>query len=65
MQLTVNGKPLEFNGHTIADLVAMLDLTGRRLAVEVNREIITRSEHGTHALHDGDVVEIVHAIGGG
>ncbi|MAX56734.1 MAG: thiamine biosynthesis protein ThiS [Alcanivoracaceae bacterium] len=65
MKLTVNGDTLTLDGNTIADLVAQLGLTGRRLAVEVNREIIPKSLHGDVALNEGDVVEIVHAIGGG
>ena len=65
MNLTVNGKHLAFEGRTVADLVDQLELTGRRLAVEVNRDIVPRSEHQTHSLEDGDSVEIVHAIGGG
>ena len=40
-------------------------LAGRRVAIEVNGEIVPRSLHDTHQLQDGDVVEIVHALGGG
>lgn len=65
MKLTVNGDTLTLDGTTIADLVTQLALTGRRLAVEVNREIIPKSQHGDYTLNEGDVVEIVHAIGGG
>lgn len=65
MELTVNGNTLTLNGHSIADLITQLQLTGRRLAVEVNQEIIPKSEHPTFALQQGDKVEIVHAIGGG
>lgn len=65
MKLTVNGDALDFSGSTIAELIEQLSLTGRRLAVEVNREIVPKSEHPSHRLADGDVVEIVHAIGGG
>lgn len=49
-------------------LAALLDaqgLAGRRVAVEVNGEIVPRGRHAEHALADGDVVEIVHALGGG
>ena len=63
--LTVNGDPMTLEGTTVADLVAQLQLQGRRLAVEVNRHIVPKSEHDQHRLNDGDVVEIVHAIGGG
>jgi len=65
MNLIVNGEPHTFNGATVAELVADLHLTGRRLAVEVNREIVPKSEHGSHTLQEGDTVEVVHAIGGG
>ena len=65
MNLTVNDSPLDFNGSTIADLLEQLEIRGRRLAVEVNREIVPKGEHETFKLNDGDHVEIVHAIGGG
>ncbi len=65
MKLTVNGDTLTLDGTTIADLVTQLNLAGRRLAVEVNRDIVPKSQHGDFTLKDGDVVEIVHAIGGG
>lgn len=65
LQVTVNGEALALDGSTISDLVQQLQLTGRRLAVEVNREIIPKSQHGDFTLGEGDVVEIVHAIGGG
>lgn len=65
MKLTVNGDTLTLDGTTIADLVTQLNLAGRRLAVEVNRDIVPKSQHSDFTLSDGDVVEIVHAIGGG
>ncbi|MCB1740349.1 MAG: sulfur carrier protein ThiS [Gammaproteobacteria bacterium] len=66
MQITLNGKSRALrNGSTIADLVQALELVGKRLAVEVNEEVIPRSEHPKCVLNDGDRVEIVHAIGGG
>ena len=65
MKLTVNGDTLTLDGTTIADLVTQLNLAGRRLAVEVNRDIVPKSQHDDFTLKDGDVVEIVHAIGGG
>ncbi len=50
---------------TLGDLVAALELEGRRLAIEVNEELVPRSEHGSFRLEPGDRVEIVQAIGGG
>jgi sulfur carrier protein len=64
MQLMVNDKSLQFSGRTIRDLLDLLGLQGR-LAVEVNQQIVPKSEHVQFELSDGDVVEIVHAIGGG
>lgn len=66
MQLTVNGANHSFDQEpTIAELLAHLDVLERRLAVEVNRQIIPRSLHASHRLQGGDVVELVQAIGGG
>ncbi len=66
MQITVNGTTHTFaQDPTIAELLAQLDLLERRLAVEVNRQIVPRSLHASHRLHAGDVVELVQAIGGG
>lgn len=65
MQLLVNGKALNFDGHTVADLVQHMALTGKRLAVEVNREIIPKSSHAEFTLKEQDTIEIIHAIGGG
>ena len=52
-------------GTTLAALVAGLDLGGKRTAVEINEEVIPRSEYPDFVLGDGDRVEIVHAVGGG
>ena len=66
MQIVLNGEGREArDGLTVAALLDELALEGKRLAVEVNEDVIPRSEHPAHALRDGDRVEIVHAIGGG
>ena len=66
MQIQLNGQPYALpKGQTVADLISRLELTGRRLAVELNKDILPRSQHVDTPLHDGDQVEIVHAIGGG
>jgi len=61
----LNGEPYDFQGDTIRDLLLSLEIHGRRLAVEVNQEIVPKSEHDTFSLSENDVLEIVHAIGGG
>jgi len=50
---------------TVAALLAELGMAGKRVAVEVNREIVPRSRHAEHHLNDNDRVEVVVAIGGG
>ena len=66
VQIVLNGETriLE-TGTTLAGLVATLELGGRRMAVEINEEVIPRSEYPTWVLDEGDRVEIVHAVGGG
>lgn len=66
MRLTINGEDRDVGGvETVAGLVQALGLDPRKVAVEVNLEIVPRSLYGRTALKDGDRVEIVHFIGGG
>ncbi len=66
MDIRLNGDrfPLD-EGATVAALIDALALKGRRIAVEVNEEVVPRSRHAAHRLKEGDRVEVVHAIGGG
>ena len=66
LSLTVNGEPRRIAaGATIADLVRELELDPAKVAVERNAEIAPRSTLADVALADGDVLEIVHFVGGG
>jgi sulfur carrier protein len=67
MQLIINGKPRSFDAanFTVAELVQHLELTGKRLAIERNGEIVPRSQFDVTPLADGDKLEIVGAVGGG
>ena len=66
MDITLNGQTHTLNPPcTVADLLAQEHLAERRVAVEVNGEIVPRGTHDTRQLRDGDRVEIVHALGGG
>jgi sulfur carrier protein len=49
----------------VSDLLRAEGLAHRRVAVEINGDIVPRSAHDHHVLHAGDQVEIVHALGGG
>jgi len=66
MRLEVNGEDKDVaEGATVATLVEALGLGHERVAVEVNRKLVRRAQWPEAALADGDVVEIVHFVGGG
>lgn len=66
MQITLNGRAGDYaETTTVSQLLEQAGYAQRRVAVEVNREIVPRSRHAGHVLHEGDQVEIVQAIGGG
>lgn len=66
MRIQLNGESFELpDGETVAALLTRLDLAGRRVAVELNLDIVPRSQHDSTVLSAGDQVEVVHAIGGG
>lgn len=66
MEIFVNGESRQLaEGTTVRQLLEEMALADKRLAVEVNLEIVPRSRHVSHILRAGDRVEIVHAIGGG
>ena len=66
MEIVLNGEAMRVDSAlTVAQLLECIGMGERRVAVEVNRAIVPRSQHDTRALAAGDRVEIVHAIGGG
>ena len=65
MKIYVNGELQEVEATSLADLVANLDLPVARIAIELNREVVRRSEWGSTVLKDEDRIEIVHFVGGG
>ncbi len=66
MQLIINGESRDFAADiSIAQLLEQSDLAGKRIAVEVNQQIIPKGRHAETRLQQGDKIEIIHAIGGG
>ena len=66
IQVTVNGKAHRFERPLeIAALLATLELSGKKIAVERNGEIVPKSAHADTLVADGDELEIVVAVGGG
>lgn len=66
MTLTINGEEKSFaSGLSLAELIQRLGMKPDRVAVELNREIISRSAWPATQLKEGDGLEIVHFVGGG
>lgn len=62
----INGKPVALApAATVVDVLALMQSTGRRVAVELNGEIVPKSAHAATVLKPGDRLEIVMAVGGG
>ena len=66
MNVTVNGESRSLDAEAnLAQLLETLGLQDKRIAVEVNRDIVPRSEYSSFRLSENDTIEIVNAIGGG
>ena len=66
ISIQLNGEAFELaQPCSVVELIEQLKINHGRVAVEINREIIPRSEHADTQLAANDVVEIIHAIGGG
>lgn len=66
MHVTINAEPQTIpDDSSVADLIDFLQLQNKRLAIEINKELVPRSHFATHQLADNDTIEIVQAIGGG
>ncbi|MBL8513442.1 MAG: sulfur carrier protein ThiS [Betaproteobacteria bacterium] len=66
MSLTLNGQSTTLPPHSaVIEAVKQFPVEGKRYAVELNGEIVPKSQHATTSLKDGDKIEIVIAVGGG
>jgi len=66
MQVTINGESQTFKDPmNVVELLERNALAEKRVAVEINENIVPRSRHATTMIVDGDRVEIIQAIGGG
>lgn len=66
MKVKINGEFREFNGvKTVSELLDILNLNSKKVVVEINREIVDPNNFTLKMLNDGDVIEIVHFVGGG
>ncbi len=66
MQVEINGESRDIPaGSTVSSVIGLLQLTGRAVAVEVNKQLVPKRQHEATTLREGDVVEIVTLVGGG
>jgi sulfur carrier protein len=66
VELRINGDPRRVpSDSTIAELIDVLGLESRQIAIAVNRDVIPRSAFATHRLAADDRIEILEAVGGG
>jgi len=64
--VTINGQPKQIADlHSLSRLIESLGMKADRVAVELNREVVPRSQWETTPIKDGDRLEIVHFVGGG
>ena len=61
----VNGKPLDIAGKTIAEYLATTNYDIKRIATELNGDIVPKAAYAGTVLSDGDSIEIVSFVGGG
>lgn len=61
----INGAELQVAGRTVAEHLAENGYNAKRVAVELNGDILPKTQYDSTILHDGDSVEIVSFVGGG
>lgn len=65
MNITINGEAAIIDPLTVLECLEQLGIDPRRVAVELNREILPKGAYPGTALKEGDSIEIVHFVGGG
>jgi sulfur carrier protein len=65
MEITVNGERTSTDACSVLGLLSQLGIDPRRVAIELNLEILPKTDYGTTSLRDGDKIEIVQFVGGG
>ncbi|RYZ98147.1 MAG: sulfur carrier protein ThiS [Moraxellaceae bacterium] len=65
MNIYINGEAQQVQASTLAELVIALDLQQKRIAVEMNGNLVPKSRHASTLLSEGATIEIIQAVGGG
>ncbi len=65
MEVLINGELRDVVSTSLSDLISELGLSQKKLAIELNKEIVSRDLYSEQIISAGDTLEIVHFIGGG
>ena len=66
VKLTINGEERDVQAsNTLTELVEELEIKAPNIAVALNHQVVPKSQYPTTSIQEGDVIEIVHAVGGG
>jgi len=65
VDIALNGETRSVSVKTVKELLESLDIDSKRVAVELNMEILPKADYVTRTIADGDRIEIVHFVGGG
>lgn len=65
MNIELNGETRSVPAGTVKELLESLEIDSKRVAVELNMEILPKADYETRTIADGDKIEIVHFVGGG
>jgi thiamine biosynthesis protein ThiS len=65
VDIAINGENRSVSAKTVKELLESLDIDSKRVAVELNMEILPKADYLTRTIADGDRIEIVHFVGGG
>ncbi|MEC8566730.1 MAG: sulfur carrier protein ThiS [Pseudomonadota bacterium] len=64
-QILLNGQPYQTQANFIGELIDELELNGKRIAIELNQQLIPKSRHLSTSIDEQSKIEVVHAVGGG
>ena len=65
VEVILNGKHKRLESNKLSDLISISNLKNKRFAIEINNEIVPKSQHDSFLITNQDKIEIVEAVGGG
>jgi len=65
VEVILNGKNKRLKSNKLSDLISISNLENKRFAIEINNEIVPKSQHDSFLITNQDKIEIVEAVGGG